>query len=161
MTQSRKSTLAPGWYGHLSIGIIKVSSTVPGTENIKDEIMHIILPRVLLSLAVPISQVWTPINRGFLGPYFQSVNHRAWQINEINGINEINEGLINLCKLDPGLMQINDGLMWINGTLTFRHLINPINALSLLIICYLFGIAKIHLGIFLISAYLWSISLID
>ncbi len=49
---------------------------------------------------------------------------RAWQINEINGINDINEindGLINPCKLDPGLMRINDGLMWINGTLTFRH----------------------------------------
>ncbi len=51
-------------------------------------------------------------------------NSRAWQINEINGINDINEihdGLINLCKLGPGLMRINDGLMWINGACTFRH----------------------------------------
>ncbi len=41
--------------------------------------------------------------------------YRAWQINEINGINEINDGLINLCKLGLGLMQINDGLIWINA----------------------------------------------
>ena len=50
--------------------------------------------------------------------------YRAWQINEINGINyinEINDGLINLCKLGLGLMRINDRLMRINGTLTFRH----------------------------------------
>ena len=49
---------------------------------------------------------------------------RAWQINGINWINdsnEINDGLINLCKLGPGLMRINDGLMRINGTLTFCH----------------------------------------
>ncbi len=35
-------------------------------------------------------------------------NNRAWQINEIN------DGLINLCKLGLGLMWINDGLMRIN-----------------------------------------------
>ncbi len=40
---------------------------------------------------------------------------------KVNDINEINDGLINLCKLGPGLMRINDGLMWINGTLTFCH----------------------------------------
>ena len=56
--------------------------------------------------------------------YFMFTEYRAWQINEINGINginEINDGLINLCKLGPGLMLINGGLMRINGTLTFRH----------------------------------------
>ena len=50
--------------------------------------------------------------------------YRAWQINGINWINDINginDGLINLCKLGPGLMRINDGLMRINGTLTFCH----------------------------------------
>ena len=30
--------------------------------------------------------------------------YRAWQINGINDMNEINDGLINLCKLGPGLM---------------------------------------------------------
>ncbi len=51
--------------------------------------------------------------------------HRAWQINEINGINditEINDGLINLCKLGLGLMRINDGLMK-----KVKGPINPIN----------------------------------
>ncbi len=51
----------------------------------------------------------------FQNPTDVFVNYRAWQINEINDV------LINPCKLGPGLMRINDGLMRTNGALTFRH----------------------------------------
>ena len=54
-------------------------------------------------------------------------NIRAWQINGINRINNtnrINNGLINQCKLGPGLIRINSrlipinsGLIWINSGL--------------------------------------------
>ncbi len=42
------------------------------------------------------------------------VINRAWQINGINDISEINDGLISLCKLSIELMEINYRLMWIN-----------------------------------------------
>ncbi len=34
-------------------------------------------------------------------------NNRAWQINEINNTNGINNRLMELCKLGSGLIQIN------------------------------------------------------
>ncbi len=40
--------------------------------------------------------------------------YRAWQINGINNTNRINNRLINRCKLDPGLIQINNRLIPIN-----------------------------------------------
>ena len=45
---------------------------------------------------------------------------RAWQINGINRINNtnrINNGLINRCKLGPGLIRINSRLIPINSGL--------------------------------------------